>query len=731
MKHSIYASLPLSALLIISTMASLALGQCPFANPNKLRTRQEGDEVDGSRAHLQGHDVVDGDVYMTSDVGGPFSEQRSLRVGDRGPTLLEDFAFRQKITHFDHERVPERAVHARGAGAYGKFVSYGDFSNITSANFLNAEGKETPVFVRFSTVLGSRGSPDTVRDVHGFATRFYTEEGNWDLVGNNIPVFFIQDAIQFPDVIHAGKPKPDSEIPQAGTAHDSAWDFFSTQTTALHTLFFAMSGYGIPRSYRHMDGFGVNTYRFVTDEGVSKLVKFHWKTLQGKAALLWEEAQVTAGTNIDFHRDDLWQNIAAGNAPEWELAVQLVDEDKAQAYGFDVLDPTKIIPEEIVPLKKLGKMTLDTNPRNYFAETEQVAFQPGHIIRGIDFSEDPLLQGRLFSYLDTQINRQGGPNFEQVPINRPIVPVHNNNRDGAAQMMIHRNTIHYTPNSLGNDKPMQANQTHGRGFFTTPGRHAEGRYIRTDPESFADHWSQPRLFFNSLTPAEKQQVIDGMRFETSKIESETVKKNVIKQLNKVSNEIAARVAVAHGLDIPEPDPTYYHDNTTRGFNFLKDPLPKIAGLKVGILATVENKESLSQAADLKSKFDGEGVTTVVIAERAAEGVDAPYTAIRANLFDGLIITKGTEKLFDPKVVTALYPPRRPAQTLEDAYRWGKPIAAIGTACKAFENSLVQDGPGVYTHDDTSSVLESFKEGLRTYKFVDRFPLDEPSQPGKY
>ncbi|CAI4211528.1 unnamed protein product [Parascedosporium putredinis] len=675
-------------------MASLALGQCPFANNNKLRTRQEGSESDGSRAHVQGNDVVDGDVYMTSDVGGPFTDQRSLRVGDRGPTLLEDFVFRQKITHFDHERVPERAVHARGAGAYGKFVSYGDFSNITAASFLNTEGKETPVFVRFSTVLGSRGSPDTVRDVHGFATRFYTDEGNWDLVGNNIPVFFIQDAIQFPDLIHAGKPKPDREIPQAGTAHDSAWDFFSQQTTSLHTLFFAMSGFGIPAvTGTWTASASTPTASSPTRASQARKVPLEDSPGQGRAPVGRGPGRRRHGHRLP-PRGPLAKHRRR-QRPEWELAVQLIDEDKAQAYGFDVLDPTKIVPEEIAPLKKLGKMTLDTNPRNYFAETEQIMFQPGHIVRGIDFSEDPLLQGRIFSYLDTQINRHGGPNFEQIPINRPIVPVHNNNRDGAAQMMIHRNPIHYTPNSLNSDKPMQANKTHGRGFFTTPGRHAEGPYVRTDPDSFADHWSQPRLFYNSLTPAEKQQVIDGMRFETSKIQSDTVKKNVLQQLNKVSNDVAARVAVALGLEIPAPDPTYYHDNTTAGFNFLKDPLPTIAGLKVGVLASVDAARSLSQAAELKSKLDGEGVTVIVVAERMAEGVDATYTSIRSNAFDGLVVAEGAEKLFNRKV----------------------PVAAIGSASAAFENSLVEDGPGVYKHNDTSSVVDSLKEGLKTFKLT--------------
>ncbi|RFN52619.1 catalase, partial [Fusarium flagelliforme] len=459
-----------SKLLVTLGLASLTAAQCPFADPGRLAARAEG----SPREHLEEYEVDDSKGYMSSDVGGPFEEQESLKAGERGPTLLEDFIFRQKIMHFDHERVPERAVHARGAGAYGSFTSYADWSNVTSASFLGSEGKETPVFVRFSTVAGSRGSADTVRDVHGFATRFYTDSGNLDIVGNGIPVFFIQEALQFPDLIHAVKPSPDSEIPQAATAHDSAWDFFSQQTTTLHTLFWAMAGYGIPRSYRHQDGFGVHTFRFVTDDGDSKFVKFHWKSKQGKASLVWDEAQHLAGKNPDYHRKDLWDAIESGNGPEWELNVQIFDEDQALSFGFDVLDATKIIPEELVPLQSLGIMKLNANPVNYFAETEQIMFQPGHIVRGIDFTDDPLLQGRIFSYLDTQLNRHGGPNFEQLPINRPLSPIHNNNRDGAGQNFIHKNTAAYTPNTLNNGYPAQANQTQGKGFFTAPGRKVSG-----------------------------------------------------------------------------------------------------------------------------------------------------------------------------------------------------------------------------------------------------------------
>lgn len=494
-------------------------------------------------------------------------------------------------------------------------------------------------------------------------------------------------------------------------------------------MMWAMSGHGIPRSFRHVDGFGVNTYRFVNDEGESKLIKWHWKSLQGTASLVWEEAQVAAGANIDYHRADLWDAIEAGHYPEWELCVQVLEENQAQAFGFDVLDATKIIPEEIAPLRKLGKMRLDKNPRNYFAETEQIMFQPGHIVRGVDFSEDPLLQGRLFSYLDTQLSRHGGPNFEQLPINRPVVPIHNNNRDGAAQMLIHTNVAHYQPNTLSNNKPMQANQTHGRGFFNAPSRRVNGGLVRADPRSFDDHWTQPRLFWNSLTPAEQQQVVDAIRFETSNVKSEVVRQNVIIQLNKVSHELAALVAPAIGIEVPEPDPKYYHNKTTKGVSILGEKLKSLAGLKVGVLATVDDDASMQQAKDLKEQFAAEKVDAVVVGERLADGVDQTYSATRAHAFDGLIIVDGAEKLFDPKAVSPLYPAGRPAQTLEDSYRWGKPIGATGSAAQVYDSAGVKNGPGVYAANSTSEVVDSFKEGLKQFKFVDRFPMDASIQSG--
>ncbi|KAK1975807.1 catalase [Colletotrichum cereale] len=704
-------------------LATLSSAGCPFADPSNIRARADGG---GSRSHLIDHDVDDssGDPFLTSDAGGPIGDQVSLKAGVRGSTLLEDFIFRQKITHFDHERVPERAVHARGAGAYGTFTSYGDFSNLTAASFLSAAGKNTSTFVRFSTVAGSRGSSDTARDVHGFATRFFTDQGNFDIVGNNIPVFFIQDAIQFPDLVHAVKPRGDNEIPQAATAHDSAWDFFSSQTSTLHTLFWAMAGYGIPRSYRHMDGFGVHTFRAVTNDGKSKLIKWHWKTMQGKASLVWEEAQIVSGKNADYHRQDLWDAIQSGNGPEWELAVQVLDEADALKFGFDLLDPTKIVPVEIAPLQKLGKMKLDANPVNYFAETEQIMFQPGHIVRGIDFTEDPLLQGRIFSYLDTQINRHGGPNFEQLPINRPITPIHNNNRDGAAQNFIHRNRNSYSPNTLNKGLPKQANQAQGNGFFTAPGRAVGGTLVREISDTFSDHWSQPRLFYNSLTPIEQQFLVNAIRFETSHIESDEVKKNVVAQLNKVSNDVAGRVADALGLERPKPDAQYYHNNTTKGISIFGEKLPTIATLKVGVLASLAADGSVVQGKQLKDAFATSGVLVTVVGEKLDVGIDMTYSQADATAFDGVIVANGAQGLFDGTIKpSALYPAGRPAQLVIDSYRWGKPVGSVGKALTEFAALGAKAGEGVFTSPDVNALVDGFKAGLATFRFTDRFATD--------
>ncbi|KAF1979983.1 catalase-domain-containing protein [Bimuria novae-zelandiae CBS 107.79] len=739
-------------LAALAACNGLTLAACPYmendarelpAHHLPVRRQESTPTIARTDEFMAQFELADGEGdYLTSDVGGPFEDQNSLKAGERGPTLLEDFIFRQKITHFDHERVPERAVHARGAGAHGVFESYGDWSNITDASFLNSGGKQTDVFLRFSTVAGSRGSADTVRDVHGFAVRFYTDEGNYDIVGNNIPVFFIQDAIKFPDLIHAVKPMPDREIPQAATAHDTAWDFFSQQPSALHTLLWAMSGHGTVRSYRHMDGWGVHTFRFITGDGKSKLVKFRFQTLQGKASLLWEEAQIAAGKNADMHRQDLWDSIANGQYPKWEFQAQIMDEEDQLRFGFDVLDPTKIVPEELVPFTPLGKLTLNRNPSNYFAETEQIMFQPGHIVRGIDFTDDPLLQGRIFSYLDTQINRHGGPNFEQLPINRPRVPIHNNNRDGAGQMFIPLNNAAYSPNTVNKGGPKQANQTQGRGFFTAPTRSTQGGLLRAVSSTFADVWSQPRLFFNSLLPVEQQFVVNAMRFETAQLQSEVVKNNVLIQLNRVSHDVAVRVASALGMTAPEADSTYYHDNTTEGVSVVKGGLLKLDGLKVAYLTSASGSGN-SSATALKDTLKTANVSLTVIAERLGAGIDATYTAADASQFDAIVVDAAADALFAAPANLAgsnstsspgnanstaspfatLYPPGRPLQLLTDGYKWGKPVAAVGSSSAALKAAGIEAGtPGVYA-GDVGTVGERLKEGLMTYKFLDRYQLD--------
>ncbi|KAI9738772.1 MAG: hypothetical protein M1834_008279 [Cirrosporium novae-zelandiae] len=721
---------------LLPILAGIAWAACPYmtgeldardipaGHPSVNRRADDSSNATAeTESFLSEFYLDDENGYFTSDVGGPIQENTTLKGGQRGPSLLEDFIFRQKIQRFDHERVPERAVHARGAGAHGVFTSYGDWSNITAASFLGAADKETPVFIRFSTVAGSRGSVDTARDVHGFATRFFTDEGNFDIVGNNIPVFFIQDAILFPDLIHSVKPQQDREIPQAATAHDTAWDFFSQQPSTLHTLFWAMMGFGIPRSFRHVDGFGVHTFRMVTDEGKTKLIKWHMKTLQGKASLVWEEAQSTSGHNGDFHRQDLWDAIENGRYPEWEVGVQIMEEEDQLKYGFDLLDPTKIVPEDIVPVTILGKITLNRNPRNYFAETEQIMFQPGHIVRGIDFTEDPLLQGRLFSYLDTQLNRHGGPNFEQLPINRPRIPIHNNNRDGAAQMYIALNNAPYSPNTLNDAEPKQATQDTGRGFFTSPGRTVSGNLLRTVSSTFDDHFSQPRLFYNSLLPAEQQFLINAIRFEISNVKSEVVRSNVIYRLNQISHDIAVRVAEVVGITAPDPDPTYYHDNSSAYLSIFRNPLKKLDGLKVALLTSV-NGTSASQISQLTTAFASANVDLVVVGEYLASSVNQTYSGSDATNFDGVIVADGASSLFSSNTTSSYYPGGRPLQIVTDAFRFGKPVAAASQNGASVLTAAGASGAGVYVGNTTLSALAStFEEGLKKFKFLNRFVLD--------
>jgi len=478
-------------------------------------------------------------------------DQNSLRAGTRGPTLLEDFILREKITHFDHERIPERIVHARGSAAHGYFQPYRDLSDITKAAFLSDPDKITPVFVRFSTVQGSAGSADTVRDIRGFATKFYTEEGIFDLVGNNTPVFFIQDAHKFPDFVHAVKPEPHWAIPQGQSAHDTFWDYVSLQPETLHNVIWAMSDRGIPRSYRTMEGFGIHTFRMINADGKGTFVRFHWKPVAGKASLLWDESQKLIGRDPDFHRRDLWESIEAGDFPEYELGLQLIPEEDEFNYDFDLLDPTKLIPEELVPVQLVGKMVLNRNPDNFFAENEQAAFHPGHIVPGLDFSNDPLLQGRLFSYTDTQISRLGGPNFHEIPINRPTCPYHNFQRDGMHRMDIDTNPANYEPNSINDNWPRETPPGPKGGGFESYQTRVEGHKVRERSPSFGEYYSHPRLFWQSQTPVEQQHIIDAFSFELSKVVRGYIRERVVDHLARIDISLAHPVATNLGITLSD------------------------------------------------------------------------------------------------------------------------------------------------------------------------------------
>ncbi len=510
----------------------------------------------GHNAAAQSLDRVRADgsgQALTTNQGVRIADnQHSLKAGLRGPALLEDFILRDKLTHFDHERIPERIVHARGSAAHGYFECYEALTDLTAAAPFKEKGKITPLFTRFSTVVGERGSKDTARDARGIAVKFYTDEGNWDLVGINMPVFFIQDAMKFPDLVHALKPEPHHQMPQAASAHDTAWDFVSLSPESTHMLMWMMSDRAIPRSYRMMEGFGVHTYRLVSAQGASKLVKFHWKPKLGTHSLVWDEAVKISGADPDYHRRDLWEAIEAGEYPEWELGLQVFDEADAEKWSFDFLDPTKLVPEELVPVQVVGRMVLDRNPDNFFAETEQVAFCVANVVPGIDFTNDPLLAGRIHSYVDTQISRLGGANFHEIPINSPIAPIANNQRDGAHRQTINRGRVAYEPNSLAGGCPFQAGAATGFVSFPQP---VQEDKVRGNPEKFADHYTQATLFYESQTDWEKAHVVDGFRFELSKLTVPAVRERMVAGLRNVSEDLAQRVADGLGIDpLPEPLP---------------------------------------------------------------------------------------------------------------------------------------------------------------------------------
>ena len=624
---------------------------------------------------------------LTTNQGVPVADnQHSLKAGLRGPSLLEDFILREKITHFDHERIPERIVHARGSAAHGYFECYAPLEEYTRASLFAEAGKQTPVFVRFSTVVGERGSTDTARDVRGFAVKFYTDEGNWDLVGNNIPIFFIQDAMKFPDLVHAAKPEPHHAMPQAATAHDTFWDFASLMPEITAMLLWVMSDRAIPRSYRMMQGFGVHTFRLVNANQESHFVKFHWVPKAGTHSLVWDEAVKISGADPDFHRRDLWEAIESGHYPEWELCLQIFSEEQAEAFSFDVLDATKIIPEELVPLRPVGRLVLNRNPDNFFAETEQVAFCTAHVVPGIDFSNDPLLAGRIHSYVDTQISRLGGPNFHEIPINAPVAEVHNNQRDGMHRQTINRGRVAYEPNSLGGGCPFQAG-TAGFVSFPEPMR-AEAHKVRGKAEKFADHYTQATLFWNSQTSVEKTHIINAFRFELSRVQVAPIRERMVAGLMNVAPELGEAVATGLGMKrMPEPLPKVMPIDITPEVT-ASEPLSLFArsgdggvqGRRVALMVAdeVDGDDLRGLATELLAagvvpRFVGTRLGTVETGAGEPIEVDATFENAPAVLFDAVVVPGGA------KVAARLAADGKAVEFVRDQYRHCKPMLILGDA----------------------------------------------------
>ncbi|MBK7983328.1 MAG: catalase [Candidatus Competibacteraceae bacterium] len=646
---------------------------------------------------------------LTTNQGIPISDnQNSLRATPRGPTLLEDFILREKITHFDHERIPERIVHARGSAAHGFFELTESLSQYTTAKVLTEVGKKTPVFCRFSTVAGGAGSVDTPRDVRGFAVKFYTVEGNWDIVGNNIPVFFIQDALKFPDLIHSVKMEPDRGFPQAASAHDTFWDFISLMPESMHTVMWAMSDRTIPRSLRMIEGFGVNTFRLLDAQGKSTFVKFHWRPKLGLQSTVWDEAVKLAGADPDFHRRDLHEAIDAGDYPEWEFAVQLFGEEDAAKLPFDHLDPTKLIPEELIPLKVIGRMVLDRNPDNFFAETEQVAFCPANIVPGIDFSNDPLLQGRLFSYLDTQLSRLGSPNFHQIPVNAPKCPFHNLQRDGHMQMGAPKGRVNYEPSSLQADSPRETPNG-----FKSFAQADDGQKGRIRAESFADHYSQARLFYRSQTDIEQAHMAAALVFELSKVQTEAVRERVVGHLVNIDPSLAQRVADGLGLSPLPPAPAPAAPVT--------DMKPSPALQIVGKMKAILNGRAVGILVD-----DGSDGAAVDGLRKAVEQAGAKVKIVApkvggAKLADGKTLKADGQLAGTPSVVfdaVALVLANDAGQRLakeaaavdwvRDAFGHLKAIAADAGAQAVLQAAGIQADAGVVKASDAKAFVDAAK-----------------------
>src|SRR5690554_1075272 len=663
------------------------------------------DQSNAKKDYLERHNVNDDGTKLTTNQGVKVNDDHnSLKAGECGPTLLEDFHMREKITHFDHERIPERIVHARGSAAHGYFEVTESMAELTKAHFLQEPGTKTPVFVRFSTVVGFRGSTDLARDVRGFATKFYTQEGVYDLVGNNMPIFFIQDAMKFPDLVHSIKPEPDSEIPQATGAHDTFWDFVSLTPETLHNVIWLMSDRGIPRSYRMMEGFGIHTFRFVNKEGKSTFVRFHWKPVLGVHSVVWDEAQKISGMDPDFHRRDLWEAIENGNYPQFDLGVQIIPEEDEHRFKFDILDATKLIPEELVPVKIVGRMTLNRNPDNFFAETEQVAFHPGHVVPGIDFTNDPLLQGRLFSYTDTQLIRLGGPNFHEIPINRSVCPIHNNQRDGYMRQTINRGKSSYSPNSVGEGYPVQAKESEGG--FVSHYEKIDGHKIRSRSKSFIDFFSQPAMFWRSQTEVEKQHIIDAFSFEVGKVKDAKIRKRVLSLLFMIDETLAGQVGKRLGIKAEPPGEIFNHnvpaDADPMDYQSSKKEsdvdTSKAVSMAYTRKDTIESRQIAFLVADgvdddsvhkMKKTLEEAGAMVMLVAPHlgaimTAGGKEllAEKTFITAGsvMFDAIYVPSGTESVAKLKAVP------KAIHFLDEAYSHFKPIAVDGNGVELWKES---------------------------------------------
>jgi catalase len=676
--------------------------------------------------------VDSGAQHLTTNQGVAIADnQNSLKAGLRGPTAMEDFILREKITHFDHERIPERIVHARGSAAHGYFETYKALTALTKAAPFAEDGKRTPVFVRFSTVAGERGSTDTARDVRGFAVKFYTDEGNWDLVGNNIPVFFIQDAMKFPDLIHAVKPEPHHAMPQASSAHDTYYDFASLMPETTHMLLWQMSDRAIPRSYRMMQGFGVHTFRLVNAEGESVFCKFHWTPVAGTHALCWDEAVKISGADPDFHRRDLWEAIEAGAYPEWELGLQVFSEEQADAFEFDVLDATKLVPEELVPVVPVGKLVLNRNPDNFFAETEQVAFCTAHIIPGIDFTNDPLLQGRIHSYVDTQISRLGGPNFHEIPINTPLAQVHNNQRDGMHRQAIHRGRVAYEPNSLGGGCPFQAGTASG---FTSFAERVTEDKVRGKPEKFADHYSQATLFWQSQSPIEREHIIKAFRFELTRVQTQAIRERVVSLLANVADELAVGVAEGLGFPVPKPAPNIsplppHTYAPSPKLSMMAFPGKDIQARRIAVL--IAPGVDCAMAGAIYTRLVEAGAAPRFVSRRLGEiavdkgeplHAEISIEAGPSALYDAVVVPDGADS------VATLLKDGHVMEFIKEQYRHCKPMLIMGAASSLLEKAGIplslpdgESDPGItgVGVSDVGSATDAFIEALRMHKVFAR------------